>query len=100
MTSAINRSLYGLARDVISGRIGMLSGQLWCERGRSDREDSRSAEIQEQVTRLFLEREALSCLDRSLLEKAIRKHARSSEGAETAIAAIDDFHRGSEDDFS
>jgi hypothetical protein len=98
MNSSINRSLYALAREVISGRIGVLSGQLSRERSRPDRNDALCAEIRESVAQLFLEREALSSIDRAPLEKAIRKHARSITGAEAAIAAISDFHQGSENE--
>lgn len=96
MDSSTNRSLYALAREVISRRIGVLSGQLSRERSRPDRNDALCAEIRESVAQLFLEREALSSIDPAPLEKAIRKHARSTAGAEAAIAAISDFHRGSE----
>lgn len=100
MNSSINRSLYALAREVISGRMAVLSGQLSRERSRPDRDDALCAEIRESMAQLFLEREALSSIDRAPLETAIRKHARSITGAEAAIAAISDFHRGSENELN
>ena len=69
MNSSIDGPLYALVREVISGRIGVLSGQLSRERNRPDRNDALCAEIRESVAQLFVEREALSSIDRAALEK-------------------------------
>lgn len=89
-------TLYELARDLISGRMALLSNQLWRERSKPDRDDALCSKIQEQSAQLFLERDSLSTLDQASLEACIRRHARSANGADLAIAAIDEFHRGME----
>lgn len=96
MSQQSDAVLYELARDLISGHMALLSGQLWQERSKDDHDDALCAQIQSQNTRLFLERESLSCSDRASLVACIYTYARSTDGAEVAISAIDEFHRGME----
>jgi hypothetical protein len=92
MTQPSNGELYELVRELITGRMALLSSQLWYERSKPTPDGALCAEIREKSTRLFVERESLSARDRASLEAAIRRHAKSAVSAEYAVAAIAEFH--------